>query len=144
MEDVKKIKPLEENLYKPDFEIAGKYIDFSSEILRLALLAITGVSTFVILTMTEDYKIKLSPLQLKFFFNSILGFSLTAAATLFHKYFAYDSLGWQIDFLRKETKEVRTSWISCLRKAGYSLIVAELLFGYSVIALLIAFYHLML
>jgi len=48
MDDIKEID------YKPDFELADRYISFSSEILRLSLLAITAISSLMIFAFEKE------------------------------------------------------------------------------------------
>ena len=43
------LKEIEENQYKVDFEISKGYIDFSSELLRLSLLAMGGFGALVLI-----------------------------------------------------------------------------------------------
>jgi len=48
------LKEIEENQYKVDFEISKGYIDFSSELLRLSLLAMGGFGALVLIKIKGE------------------------------------------------------------------------------------------
>src|ERR1700735_1944155 len=45
---------IEDNEYKPDFEILDRYLKFSSELLRISLLAIGGFGTIVLVKLKGE------------------------------------------------------------------------------------------
>lgn len=138
------LEKVEEESYKVDFDIADKYISFSAELLRLSLLAITGVGSFVVLSLSNQYEIQLCPCQRLQFFHSLIGFALASGAALFHRFYAHDALSFQVVFIRKKTSKAKYEWIACLKRAGIALIISEVFFGYAVLRLIYAFYFILL
>src|SRR5688572_24065663 len=98
-----KIKPLDEALYKPDFEIRNSYIDFSAELLRLSLIAMGGFGALVLAKIENGQNLIKDPLgNPGFLLISMLLFTLCVASALFHRYFASDCMSWYISGLRAE------------------------------------------
>src|SRR5688572_26715800 len=87
-----KIKPLNEALYKPDFEIRNSYIDFSSELLRLSLIAMGGFGALVLAKIENGQKNIIIDLLTDpgFLLASMILFTMCVASTLFHRYYASD------------------------------------------------------
>ena len=135
------MEQIEENHYKPDFEILDRYINFSSELLRLSLLAITGIGSLIMLSIGEKNDIHMMAQDQKYFFITILLFALTSGAALFHRFYASDSMSYHISYLRTKTEKQKTGRRTYLKRAEWSLITAEWLFGFSVIAFVYALAH---
>jgi len=86
--------------YDPDFEISKRYIEFSAELLRLSLLAITGICY---LFFVSNYFNDKTP---NLFCLVALGlFIITICFALAHRYYATDSLTSLILILRKKETE---------------------------------------
>jgi|SRR5687767_11303226 len=140
-----KIKPLDEALYKPDFEIRNSYIDFSSELLRLSLIAMGGFGALV-LAKIENGQNNINDLlnDSGFFLASMILFTICVASTLFHRYYASDCMSWYISWLRAEENgdtrkaEIQyTGYHKMLKRSTRSLILAEFFFGGGVLFFII-------
>lgn len=90
---------LDENEYKADFAISENYIKFSSELLRLSLLAIVAYGTLFIKEFVEDSNSNFTKNNITLL-TSIIFFFLSSSASLFHRYFATDTLTWFIQWRR--------------------------------------------
>lgn len=122
--------------YSPDFEISKRYIDFSAELLRISLLAITGIGSIIINPLDQMTNPKWLLISVGFFVMAICG-------ALTHRFYATDCLSYQISYLRKEDKEKKEKeklgYIRCLKKAEYYLIFTECFFGLSIITFVVIF-----
>src|SRR5688572_16655799 len=141
-----KIKPLDEALYKPDFEIRNSYIDFSSELLRLSLIAMGGFGALVLAKIenVQNNIIHDALTNPGFVLASMTLFTLCVAATLFHRYYASDCMSWYISGLRAEengdTAKAKTEYEGygkMLKRSTLSLILAEFFFGGGVLFFII-------
>ena len=132
------MEPIHDSNYKPDFEIADRYINFSSELLRLSLLAITGLSSVIFLSLKKESALQLDRDTKAWIFTSLVFFALTAGASLFHRFFASDTMSYYIAYLRTKDPKEKEGLNRCLRRSKYSLIAAECLFGGAVIVFAIA------
>ena len=85
------LKEIEENQYKLDFEIAKGYIDFSSELLRLSLLAMAVFGALVVIKIKGEAKNNLPEFLQHpgWFVVAMVFFALCSGATLFHRYFCF-------------------------------------------------------
>jgi len=137
-----KMKNLNEGQYKPDFDIANGYINFSSELLRLSLLAIGGLGTLVLAAIENDGKNAIdfltNPVSM---LPSIVFFALCSGASLFHRYYASDCMSWYIAWIRAEeeedpveSKKQYAGFKKTLKKSTNSLIISEYLFGAGVLS----------
>jgi hypothetical protein len=92
------LKEIDESQYKVDFEILKGYIDFSSVLLRLSLLAMGSFGALILIKSKGEAKDTLPQfLQQPALFIIAMGlFALCSGATLFHRYFASDSMSWYI------------------------------------------------
>lgn len=142
--------PIDENKYKPDFDISESYIKFSSELLRLSLLAMGGFGSLVL------YQIKIETQPGKFlqdpshFLISMGLFGICAGITLVHRFFATDCMSWYIAWLRANVsgdalraKKEREGLYKRLRLSRYALILAEIFFSAAVIFFMVAMYELL-
>ena len=91
--------------YKPDFEILDRYINFSSELLRLSLLGISGFGTLLLLKYSKDIKLELNESTKVLLFLSVILWSLSSGFALAHRFFASDSMAYHIAYLRKNEIE---------------------------------------
>jgi hypothetical protein len=132
---------LEENDFKPDFEIADRYINFSSELLRLSLFAISGIGALIILYIEKKEEVQLTDYDKWWIILIISLFALTAGVSLFHRFYASDSMSYHIAYLRKKTQEEKDGRTRCLKRAEKSLILAEYLFGLAIIVFVIALFQ---
>ena len=128
-----------DNDYKPDFEILDRYISFSSELLRISLLAIGGFGTIVLIKLKkENSGLQLGDLSL--IFISICVFTLCAGLSLFHRFYASDSMSWHIARIRargvndkeKEEKQ-RIGLRKALKMSAGYLIATEIVFAIAVV-----------
>lgn len=142
------LNEIDESQYKADFMISEGYIKFSSELLRLSLLAMGGFGALVLIRFKgEGSRQFLS--EPKFFLISMMFFALCSAASLFHRYYASDTMSWYIGWLRAERKndnakatKERQGLHRLLRRSEISLILSECLFGGGVLFFIIAIFDL--
>ena len=97
------LNEIDESQYKADFMIAEGYIKFSSELLRLSLLAMGGFGALVLIKFKGENKGQLLS-EPKYFLLSMIFFGLCAGASLFHRYYASDTMSWYISWLRAVKK----------------------------------------
>jgi hypothetical protein len=140
------MKPINENDYKPDLEICDRYISFSSELLRLSLLAITGLGALIFLnfenkrsSIAQNQGFTLNDDDKGFVLITLILFAFSAAGCLAHRFYASDSMSYHIAFLREEDpkkqQDEKDGRKRCLKRAEVLLIITECLFGTAVIAL---------
>ncbi|WP_207494499.1 hypothetical protein [Aridibaculum aurantiacum] len=96
------LNQIDDSQYKADFDIAKGYIDFSSELLRLSLLAMGGFGTLALVRFQGDGNTPHFLQNPKMFLVSMAFFALCAGATLSHRYFASDFMAWYIAWLRAD------------------------------------------
>ena len=122
-----------EEYYKPDLEILGKYHSFAAEILRLSLL---GLSVFGILLNKDFFK---SEIIKPFIIISILSFGLSSAFSLAYRFYSTKGLNYHIRFVRKKVEKIRNSrnWLYWL--SVWYLIFAVIFLGIGAISLAIGF-----
>lgn len=128
------MKPIQENDFQPDFTIADKYIQFSAEILRLSLLGITAIATFLSFYL-KDGGIKcftVNNTEKVFLFITLLLFTLSAGLALAHRFFATDSLAYLMAYLRKGDRKEKEGLKRNLKASEKVLIYAEYTFGLGV------------
>src|SRR5580692_5105395 len=124
--------------YKPDFDILDRYLNFSSELSRISLLAIGGFGAILLAKMKNE-----SPCasigNLNFLFISICFFGLCSAFSLFHRFFASDCMSWHIAYLRakanenhKKAEEEKKGLHKMLHRSSLSLILTEIAFGLAI------------
>lgn len=119
--------------YSVDFEISKRYIEFSSELLRISLLLLSG---FGAIFLKGD--LKSFPVEIKWAIAGIILLLMTICSALFHRYFATDALSYWIAFLRKNDLNEKRGMISCLKKSNHALIITEILFGLGLIVCMIS------
>lgn len=120
-----------------DFEISKRYIEFSSELLRLSLLAITGICY---LLFVSDAFQNISCNVLTLFMVSLSLFILASCLALAHRFYATDALSYLIAFLRKKNPKQWEGFIRCLKRSKFYIILCQYIF---VLAICITFYALM-
>ncbi len=127
---------LNQEEYSADFEISKRYIDFSAELLRLSIVAITGLGTFFI-SIIKNGPI---PNSYNWFYIAIILFALTIGSALAHRFFATDCLSYLIAYLRKDSQDEKEGMIKLLKRAERFLILTEWLFGIAIMVTIIAFF----
>jgi hypothetical protein len=146
------LKEIEENQYKVDFEISKGYIDFSSELLRLSLLAMGGFGALVLIKIKGENHRDMPEFLVhpSIFIVSMILFTLCAGTTLFHRYYASDCLSWYIAWLRadkegrgEDAKRERKGFHKMLWLSKWSLILSEFLFGGGVLFFIVAIFKLL-
>jgi hypothetical protein len=120
-----------------DFEISKRYIEFSSELLRLSLLSITGICYLVF--VSAPFKNNISCNVLTLFIVSLSLFILASGLALAHRFYATDALSYQIAFLRKNKKKQWKGFINCLQRSKFYIILCQYIF---VLAICTTFYAL--
>ncbi|MBK8808289.1 MAG: hypothetical protein IPO21_17350 [Bacteroidales bacterium] len=135
---------IDESRYKADFMISENYIKFSSELLRLSLLAIGGFATLILTKIKDESCVNAFP-QPIFFVAALISFVVCSAAALCHRYYATDAMSWYISLLRAESKDdklkiekERIGLHKILRFSRLSLIACEVSFGIGVILFFLA------
>ena len=139
-----------ETSYKADSEICDRYISFSSELLRLSLIAIGGYGTLVTIFLKGNAPALAAFRSSWGLFISVLLFSACAGSTLIHRFFASDSMAWYLSYLRaiinsnpdKEKRELK-GFYKTLNISRWALIAAEGFFGAAVVAFIWGFYQLL-
>ena len=146
-----KLKEIDEHQYKVDFEILNGYINFSSELLRLSLLAMASFGALVLIRIKGESEDTFPAfLENPVFFLISMGFFATCAgATLFHRYFAADCMSWYIAWLRadaegkvEDAEAERNGFHRMLKLSKWALILSEFLFGGGVLFFMIAIFDL--
>jgi hypothetical protein len=136
------MKDFIDSQFKPDFEIADKYISFSSEILRLSLLGITAIATFFGFYLNRNcacpLAVVITSYESLFLIVTIILFTLSAGFALAHRFFATDSLTYLISKLRTNDKNESKGLIRILKRAGSMLIFAEWTFGFGVFTFVVS------
>jgi hypothetical protein len=139
---------LNEMDYQPDFEIADKYINFSSELLRLSLLAITGIGALMMYSFDKESNLHLTMLDKYLFFLTLFFFALASGTALGHRFWASDSLSYHIAYLRKKTQEEKqkekVGRRLCLKRSANFLIYTEFLFGFAIIIFVVTIFQLLM
>jgi hypothetical protein len=126
--------------YEPDFEISKRYIDYSAELLRLSLLAITGI--FYLLFNKDDFKAFLI-INSYWIFLILLSFTACCCFALLHRFYATDALSYLIAFLRNNKSEEKKGYIRCLKLSERYVIVCQYSFGFALcISILSLFFSL--
>lgn len=132
------MKDLHDSHYQPDFEIADRYMNFSSELLRLSLLGITGLGTLLLLQFREQAPVQFSLSIKTWMLGSILCWSAAASFALAHRYFASDSMAYYIAYLRKGNDSERDGLEKMLNRSNRYLTLAGVTFGIGVVAFSLA------
>lgn len=133
----------EDKQYKPDFDISDRYIQFSAELLRLSLLAVSAVGSLIFTSIkSENNFIQLGSTK-GLFFLSMLFFAFASGSALFHRYYATDYLSYHICFLRTLRKAEQIGGRQRLKFAEKALITAEVFFALGVLLIVVATYILL-
>lgn len=130
---------IDEAVYNVDVEISQRYIGFSSELLRISLLAIAGYGTLITTALKE--KTILNGIRAAGCLNaSMIAFAVCAGATLVHRYFATDALAYLISHLRAEKSErievaqiEYKGFVRQMKTGGISMMAAAAVFAAAVL-----------
>jgi len=126
--------------YETDFEIANKYIEFSSELLKISLTAISAIGALIIFEAKDGHGFyDLKPIK-PLLFATVCLFGLTIVACLFHRFYASDFMSYHIKYLRTNKAEEKKGRTKCLKLASKSLVAAEFLFGGAVLCFAVTIY----
>jgi hypothetical protein len=139
-----------ETNYKADSQICDRYISFSSELLRLSLIAIGGYGTLVTIFL-KDRGPQLTAFRCSWgLLVSVVLFSACAGATLIHRFYASDSMAWYLGYLRArinnnsdKEKAEKSGFYKTLNISRWALIAAECLFAAAVIFFIWGMYQLL-
>jgi hypothetical protein len=139
---------LDECDYKPDFEILDRYLNFSSELSRISLLAIGGFGAILLIKIKNENPALRG--NLHFLFASICVFALCSGFSLIHRFFASDSMSWYISQLRAKASDSpeqanyeRKGMHKMLRRSSFFLILTEVAFGIAVCLFSIGIYQIL-
>lgn len=132
---------IEENKYKLDFEIADRYISFSSELLRLSLTAISALGTLLYFSIKKKIDVELSGIDKVLVFITIMLFTLAAMSSLAHRFYATDTMSYHITYLRTNSEKEKIGRRKCLKVSENFLIITEYLFGGAVLTFVFAIYN---
>jgi hypothetical protein len=105
---------MEEQDYLTDFDISKRYIDFSSELLRLSLLAISGIC--YLLFVSDNFKV--CDFNLDKFIVALSLFTISSCFALAHRFYATDALSYHIAFLRKQDQKEKAGLKRCLKMSN--------------------------
>lgn len=137
-------KEIRETDYKPDFEILDRYLNFSSEILRLSLLGISGFGVLLLLPYKESSFLYVLDIGKEYLFIAVIFLGLSSFFSLSHRYLASNCMSYLINFLRMEDGDKRdceyADYIKQLKYSGKILILAELSFGLGILFFAIAIF----
>jgi ATP/ADP translocase len=137
-------KRMEENKlnemdYKPDFDILDRYINFSSELLRLSLLGISGFGALILYGNKENRMI-LNHETTTALFLAVIFLSIAAGFALAHRFFATDSMSYHVCYLRKNEQAEREGRNKRLKISGNMLIASEYSFAVGMILFAVGIY----
>lgn len=131
---------IDESIFKADFELLDRYIQFSSELLRISLIAMGGYGTLLMSSFKEIPKMSILSV-------SMIAFTICSTLTLFHRYYASDSMAWYISSIRKLQKNdldgyrrEKDSMKKLLSYSKYSLLYSGIMFGVGVVLFLIGLF----
>lgn len=97
--------PIPKDTFELDLQINEGYQAYSAELLRLALLAMTGLAAVWIKVFVPGDVHLILPMWSRIaFLVSFAVFSGAAGAALFHRYAAADSLAYQLTALRRRVR----------------------------------------
>ena len=140
---------LNESDYKPDFEILDRYLNFASELSRISLLAIGGFGAILLIKLKGENP-NAGKENLHFLFISMCFFALCSGFSLFHRFFASDSMSWYISHLRAKSdgdeaqaKHEHIGLHKMLRRSSIFLILTEFTFGVAVCLFAIGIYKIL-
>lgn len=125
---------MNENNYQPHFEISKRYIEFSAELLRLSLLAISGI--FYLLFISDKFKDLHSTNYFIWIIVALILFTISSGFALAHRYYATDFLSYYIAHLRHNDPKEKEGYKKCLKWSRIFIICCQYSFG---IALLVSF-----
>lgn len=118
------MKPVPKERYEPDFALLDRYQAFSSEITKISLSAIAGITAYLALTTNTGSNAFGDGNALCHLLSLILFGGATAAAIL-HRYTSTDAMACMIDAMRNEQNA--TKFNSEKRKMGKQLKYSSLL-----------------
>jgi hypothetical protein len=93
---------LNDDALAQDWKTCDSYIAYSAELLRISLLAISGLAALC-LKINEKSPDTMSQLLLNFR-GSLIALILAAGLSLFHRYIAVDSMAFHIESLRRRKR----------------------------------------
>lgn len=118
--------------YEPDMQLSDRYINFSAELLKISLTAISGIGALVIFEAKDGHNsYDLEPIK-SLLFASICFFGLTIGACLFHRFYSSDFMSYHIAYLRTKKDKEKIGRRNCLKYSRYALILSEYLFGIAI------------
>ena len=141
---MRELNDIKETDYKPHFEVADRYVGFSSELMRLSLLALSGMGAGAVFLLDSKLNFKLVPQEVICLFMSIACFALCCGFCLYHRFYATDFLSAWIAWLGKSDRLERKTATRHLRGAKLSLIAAEWSFGIAVVFFIVTLFVIVL
>lgn len=103
--------PVPERTIEHDFTLLERFQEFSAELLRVALIAISAIG-FVISRIVFPDKdaqpIDISPAIKSLIVASLVSLAVSAAAALIHRYYAADSMSWHLQAIRRYERNAET------------------------------------
>src|SRR3954469_760119 len=133
-----------ERTFQHDLDVSERYQNFSSELLRLALLGLAGIGYLLVsLDPPTDKKASIILAHLKeidsYLYVALFCFGACAAFSLAHRYFSADGLSYHLEYLRlslrgapedsSRAKDERKSRNRRLKLGGFLLFAAALSIG---------------
>ena len=96
--------------FKNDLDMLDRYQAFSAELLRISLLALSGLGALIVARYPNILDLReLAPGSRRAILFAALLFGVAAAAALLHRYFSADSMATQLVILRRQSKGEDTS-----------------------------------
>src|SRR5882762_10065709 len=98
--------PMPEHTIEHDFAMLTKFQEFSSELLRLALLGITAIAFAVskwLFSKSDEVPLATAHLAVArpWLILALVAFSIAAFAALYHRYASADSMSWHLQAMRR-------------------------------------------
>lgn len=119
--------------YNPDLDILDRYINFSSELLRLSLLGISGFGALVLYSKGSNNNNLLTAHVSSTLFTAVVFFAISAALALSHRFIATDSMSYHIAYIRKKDPAEKAGRDKRFHISKWLLITAEFAFGIAVL-----------
>jgi hypothetical protein len=94
--------PLNDGALQSDWKACDGYIAYSAEVLRISLLAISGLAALCLKVHAKNASVETVPVSV--FRDSFVALAIAAGLSLVHRYLANDAMAFHIEALRRRTR----------------------------------------
>jgi hypothetical protein len=94
--------PLDDSALQSDWKACDGYIAYSAELLRISLLAISGLAALCLKVHEKGTNTETIPVSV--FRNSFVALAIAAGLSLVHRYLANDAMAFHIEALRRRKR----------------------------------------